>query len=322
MKKLIFIKNTKAATVIESLVAIGLVGFFVVIFSSTYTIVAMNAHLKHKSLAYNLVSEEIEALRSIPYSQLSNRENSDFIEVGYNQGNWAVQSFVSAPSSQNVFELTSPTGNPSGITGVSILPGFEYDDFTFELDFYIHSDSPSGWKTGSYLRYHDENNFYRIAIDQSNIVVNKKVNGTTSSINSEAKNFQTNTWYTLKVIVNDLTLNIYIDDILELTAVDNDHSFTDGKIALLGEDSVHANFDDVSVSNGSTQSWNFDSDSSGLVPDTWKRFGLYDLSFAISKLTIADYQGTYSDIKEITASIEWQEKGNTRIVKIQTLITK
>lgn len=70
-------------TIIESIVAIGLVGLFILIYSASYTAITSNQFLKHKSLAYNLAAEELEALRSTPFAKITNRTNGNFIETAY-----------------------------------------------------------------------------------------------------------------------------------------------------------------------------------------------------------------------------------------------
>jgi len=316
------ITNKKAATILESMVAIGLLGFFILIFGASYTIVTANTYLRHKNLAYHLAAEEIEAIRNTHFSQLTNRTNADFIEVAYNKGSWAVTSAASAPSSPNVYKLASVAGNPSGLTGLAAVPGFDYDDFTFETKVRALTGSPANWQVGIYFRYHDKNNYYRASFDSSNLYLDKKAAGAESSLDSKVKTFLPNTWYTLKVVASDNSFEIYINDILELSATDDDSSFSKGRFALLGMNSVHAQFDDLNIINGASKLWNFDSDTVGKVPSQWNRFSLYNLTQGTDKLTIEDNQPGFSDIKQVTARVEWKERGHLKSVELITLITQ
>lgn len=317
-----FFKNQHASTIIESIVAIGLASFFIGIFGVSYIATSFNQHLKFKNLAFNLVSEELEAIRATSYDQLSNRTNSDFIEVIYNIGSWSVQTNATAPSSPNTYMLTIPQGTPSGITGLATLPGFEYGNFTYESEIFVKSDSPSGWQAGLLARYHDVNNYYYVYFTATNLYLKEVVNGVETSLDSKIKNFSTDTWYTVKLVATNNSFEVFIDDISELTATDAENSFTQGRLALFGANSTHAYFDDVSVTTASTITWNFDSEAVNSIPTSWQRFGINDLPQGNTKLTIEEPEVGHSDLKKITARVEWQERGNTRNAEASTLITQ
>ncbi|MBU0597703.1 hypothetical protein KKF61_01750 [Patescibacteria group bacterium] len=314
--------NIFGNSLIESIVAISVVSFLIMIFAASYTIITTNKYLKHKNLALNLAAEEIEALRGIPISGLSNRTNGDFIEVPYNIGTWQVSASASAPSLPNVYSLNLPAAISTGITGIATVPGFDFDDYTFETQIKNLPDSPSNWRAGVLFRLHDINNYYKVYFNSTNLYVSKNVSGTETNLNSKLKSFSTNTWYELKIVALDNSFEIYIDDLLELSASDVDENFASGKIALLGINSIHAEYDDASITSGSAQTWNFDSDAVGTTPSQWKRFGLNDLPAGIGKLTIQDYEDTYSDIKDITARIEWTERNITKAVELKTLLAE
>lgn len=319
---LTFLKNQRASTIIESIVAIGLISFFISIFGVSYVATSFNQHLKLKNLAFNLVAEELEAIRNAPYDQLSNRTNNDFIEVIYNVGSWSVQTNATAPSLPNTYVLTIPQGTPSGITGLATLPGFEYANFSYESEIFVKSDSPANWQAGLFARYQDVNNNYFVYFTSTNIYLKKVVNGVETTLDSKAKTFLTDTWHDLKLEVADDVFIVYVNDISELTATDTDNSFTEGRLALLGTNSVHAFFDDVSVITASTTTWNFDSETVNSMPASWQRFGINDLSQGTAKLTIEEPETGHSDLKKIIVRVEWLEKGNTRNVEAITLITK
>ncbi len=138
---LTLLKNQRASTIVESIVAIGLSSLFISIFGVSYVATSFNQHLKSKNLAFNLVSEELEAIRNTPYDQLSNRANSDFIEVIYNVGSWSVQTNASAPSSPNTYVLNNTTGVYDRKLDGSVL--FDMGDF-FKRRIVVRHDS---WKT-------------------------------------------------------------------------------------------------------------------------------------------------------------------------------
>ncbi|XOU94803.1 MAG: family 16 glycoside hydrolase [Candidatus Kerfeldbacteria bacterium] len=308
--------NKQGFSIIESIVAISLVGFFVTIFGVTYTIISTSQFLKHKNLAYYLVLEEIEILRQLPFSQLTNQIDTDFIGVAYNQGSWLVQNHASAPSSPKTYFLNSPTGEIS----IASIPGFEYTDFTAEIKINIDNSSPSNWEAGLLARYSDAKNFYSIYLDSGNIYLTKTVDGVKSTIDSTVKVFSKSTWYTLKVVMTGNTFDVYINDILQINNTDNE--FNKGRLALLGTNSVLANFDNVSITTTSTKTWNFDSDTLGEIATAWQRFGINDLPNGTTNLTIEDDQPGFETLKKVTATIEWMEKNQSKSVELSTLINQ
>ena len=314
--------NQVGSIIIESVVAISLFSLVISLFGASYTIITSNQLLKNKSLAYNLASEELEALRNVSFTSLSNRTDSDFIEIAYNVGTWSVQQSGSAPSGTNVYNLTPPTGSPSGITGVAVVPSYSYNDFTFETEIKVLPDSPSGWEAGTAFRFHDSNNYYAVYFSSTNLYIVEVVDGVESALNSKTKIFSPNRWYTLKIVTLDNAFEAYIDDVLELTTSDTDSSFSNGKLALYGQDSVYAQFDSVSVTAPVSKLWNFDSDTVGEIASQWQRLNISALPSGTGKLTIENSEAGFDSIKKVTARIEWVERDNNRAVELKTLITQ
>ncbi len=309
-------------SLIESLVAIGLVLLLIIIFSASSTIILNNRSLRHTNLAYNLAVEEIEALRSIPFTELTNKTDAPLIEVAHNIGSWTVSAPSSPSSSPNVLELALPGTLLTGVTGTAIAPGFDYSNPTIEAQVKILPDSPSNWKTGFYIRYHDSANYYRVSFTSTVLYVDKIVNGIETTLDSESRLFAENTWHKLKVETSGSTFNVYVDDTLEMTIDDPGNSLNLGRIGLAGLNSTHAYFDDVSITGDTTQSWNFDADETGDMPSSWKRFGINDLPSGVGKLTIEDDQPGFSTLKNVTVVIEWKENENNRSVQLETMITQ
>ncbi len=313
--------NQVGSILIESIVAISLFGLVLSLFGASYTIITSNQLLKNKTLTYNLASEELEALRNVSFTTLTNRINSDFIEVAYNRGTWSIQQSGSAPSGTNVYNLTPPTGSPSGITGIAVVPGYSYGDFTFETEIKVLSNSPSGWKAGTAFRYHDSNNYYAVHFSATNLYIVEVVEGVESTLNSKAMIFSQNTWYALKIVTLSNAFEVYIDDVLELSTSDTDSSFSNGKLALYGQNSVHAQFDSVSITDPVSKLWNFDSDTVGKIASQWQRLNISDLPSGTGTVTIENSEAGFDTIKEVTARIEWIERDKNRAVELKPLIT-
>lgn len=300
--------------------AVGLVAFMLLIFQAGTTAILANSYIKHSSFAYNVAAEEIEAVRNMSYAKLTDRTNSPFIETAYNSGSWQVTSAVDAPSGNHVFNLSPVTAQtPSSLM---VIPGFDYSNFTVQSKIKILSGSPANWQAGLYFRYHDANNYYRAYYSSTNLYLEKRVNGVDTVLNSKAITFNTNTWYELKITAADTNFEIFINGASELTFTEATNDFTLGRLALLAANSGKAQFDDVIVTTAATQTWNFDADSVDSLPVTWQRFGLNDLPSGTGKLSIQNARAGFTDLKQITARVEWREKATTRFAEVTTYINQ
>ncbi len=314
--------NSKlGATIIESIVAIGLLSFFTAIFGTSYVLIATNNNYKFKTLAFYLAQEEIEALRSANFNNLTNRTAADFIDVTYNLGNWAVQSDNTAPSSPNTISFARKNVSETGISGFLSLPGFEYSNFTYLASIKINSNSPLDWKAGLALRYRDNNNYYSLNFNSSDISLDLVNAGVETNIGTEAQSFSINTWYDLKVIATNNAFDIYINDVLVLTATDSSSTFSEGRNGMFSYNDSEVRYDDISITQSGTLSWNFDGNNAGSLPVEWRRYGINNLPAGTSKLTITDPADGNGDIKEVTARVEWTHRSNTRYVELTTLIS-
>ena len=84
---------------------------------------------------------------------------------------------------------------------------------------------------------------------------------------------------------------------------------------------AHAEYDDVSVTAGSTTAWNFDADADGTVPVDWQRMSYADLPGGTGTVTISNYFGN-ADVKEAVVTITWTDAGQTRTAGGRTIISK
>ena len=300
--------------------ALALVSFLLLIFQAGTGAIMSNQYLKNKSLAYNLAAEEIEILRGTPYAQLTNRVEGNFTGVAYNIGTGSVASTADAPSNPNVFVQYPKENITTGISSKFFIPGFDYSDLTFEGKFKVFPNPPASWQIGVFLRYQDDDNYYFAYFTSSNLIIEKKLDGITATLNSKVMVFSANTWYSLKTIMTGSNIDVYINDTLQLSAVDATDIFSKGRLGHVGVDGPTIGTDDVSVITESTQSWNFDADPAGEMPKGWVRFGLSALPSGQTKLTIEDAQTGFSDIKKITARVQWQDRHNAHHVEIITYI--
>ena len=315
IRSALFVCNQKGVVFIEVIVAIAVIVVILVIYSASLRSLALNKKTRLMNLATSLISEELEAIRTIPFASLTNRIDAPFVGIAYNKGNFKVKKDTGT-SPPNVLNLSSST-NPTE-PQIALLPGGSYDDFTYEVKANVLSDSPTGWRVGVYFRYKDSQNYYSLYFSQDKIIMNKVIDGIPTSLYSSSQTFSTNTWYTLKIVTNEDTLTPYLNDNPLTTAI-TDYAFSYGSLALLGSNSVHAHFDDITLTTGSTTTWNFDADTVGDVPQGWERFSLYDLPGGEGKLTIENY---HDGIKKVQIEVIWEEEGKEKSVKFTTLVSE
>lgn len=312
------IHKTRGATLIELAVGIGLLMVLLIIVGSVTVIIGIDRANKHLSWATALAKEELEMVASQPFANLSNRTNASFAWVPYNYGTWRVITHGTAVSAPQVYELVGGAALTNSISGLALVPLSQATTITFQSSIQAASDSPAGWKTGIAFGMKDHDNYYRLRFSSSDLLLEKVTSGTASTLYSLVQSFTTNTWYTLKVVTTSTTIEVWLDGLLKNTYTG---TIDGGEMGLLGLSQVHALFDDVSITTGSTTAWNFDSDPVGAAPSSWSRFGLYDFYGANGTLTIADYNSA-TDNKQITVTITWPEIKGTRNVTLTTLKNK
>ena len=310
--------NQSGTSLIEVTAAIGIAGIMVMIVGAVSVLIAMDRGTKYRSWAASLAQEELETAFNQPFANLTNRANADFAWVPYNYGSWQVLTSASALSGTKVYELKNGSSLPNSISGLALAPFSQTTAMTYEASVRAVSDSPAGWRAGISFGIIDHNNYYRLTFSSTNLLLEQIASGTATTLYTLSQAFSANTWYALKAITTSASIQVWVDGLLKNTY---NGTILGGEIGLIGLSSVHAYFDDASITASGTASWNFDSDTAGIPPDSWSRFGLYDFPGASGKLTIADYGGD-PDIKQITARMEWPEFQGTRNVTLTTLKSK
>jgi len=310
--------NQSGTSLIEVTAAIGIAGIMVMIVGAVSVLIAMDRGTKYRSWAASLAQEELETAFNQPFANLTNRANADFAWVPYNYGSWQVLTSASALSGTKVYELKNGSSLPNSISGLALAPFSQTTAMTYEASVRAVSDSPAGWRAGISFGIIDHNNYYRLTFSSTNLLLEQIASGTATTLYTLSQAFSANTWYALKAITTSASIQVWVDGLLKNTY---NGTILGGEIGLIGLSSVHAYFDDASITASGTASWNFDSDTAGLPPDSWSRFGLYDFPGASGKLTIADYGGD-PDIKQITARMEWPEFQGARNVTLTTLKSK
>jgi hypothetical protein len=152
-------------------------------------------------------------------------------------GNWVISNH----------EYTST----SGFDALVIAGSSNWTNYTLEVtvkpinygEFFYHSPR-------IVFYYKDSNNYYELALnkgDTKNIVLRKVVNGTSILLTINSSNVSEGKSYKVKVILDNLHISIYVDNILKIDFIDSNGTAS-GKIGLRSGGNGKHHFDNVSVS--------------------------------------------------------------------------
>lgn len=305
-------------TLIEIIVVIALVAVLVGILASSLDSVPLVRDSALRTRAYALLEEEMVRLKEVPSNELTNRANARFAGLLYNRGAWYVSK--SAPqSAPHVLTLgASASLIANDVSGSLKVPVDTASDFILQTSIRIEDNLPSNWRAGIFFRARDLENQYRIVILRNRLRVEKFVNGAITELSSNPVTIDAGRWYILRVRASGATIETRLNGALISQVTDSE--FGSGYLGFISLFGALFDLDDISLSLERSFSWNFDNDEAGLLPNSWRDFGVYELPRGVDFLTIANYLGR-SDIKHVTAQIDWQENNATSSARLETLIS-
>lgn len=340
---------------IDAILSLSMVTIIILIYAGLVSVHDLNRRVIFRAQAAAIADEEVNAIKRLDVSTLTDQTNGAFINVLYNAGNWGLTTDSAnldgssnpcpPPTSglhcgANVLQLSGSTGI-SGTSGRFLFPAGAYGDATLQASWKVFSDSPAGWGVGFLFRTQDNSNTYRLRVAATgtdldpgtsgtqNFVLDKIVGGTSAVIFSKASvTFSTNTWNSLKVVLVGSSIKTYVNGNQQDSGALTDTAFTTGPAALLGWAGVHAEVDDVQTITTATSRWNFE--GAAVLPAAWTRLGLNDLPDGTPKtfednglLTIAPYPNTNSTtLKKITINIQWKQAGSSASYTTSALVGK
>ncbi len=309
----------KGFTLIETIIVIAILGAVLATLATAALSIRLLGSSSKRAEAWSLIEQELSALRSLSFSELTTRTNTRFLGVLHNRGEWLIKTEIGAPSASNVLALNKLPPIYKNFSGLIAVPSLAASNFTLRAMIKLPASSSPNWGTGFLARARDLENHYRVLFKQNSIKVESEHNGTTTELSSNSVITALDTWYKLEVQGSTSTIKVYLNDLLirEL----NDQTFEFGQFALFGANDAEPLFDDVTIITNTTTVWGFDNDTLGKTPNGWKAASPYDLKTGTDLLTINDYLDD-SSIKHIKAQIDWQENNTTSTVKIETLISQ
>lgn len=153
-------------------------------------------------------------------------------------GTWTVQGAVYS-------------GQASGGNSYALAGDAAWTDYTLEAKVNVTNNVNGNKDAGLVFRYVDEDNHYVLYLkndDRSGrkMELVKVVNGVKTTLDHASPSVAADTFYTYKVVLDGDTIEVYQDDVLQLSATDN--AFSAGKIGARVYANTLAYFDDVLVS--------------------------------------------------------------------------
>ncbi|MBI3572662.1 MAG: DUF1080 domain-containing protein [Candidatus Kerfeldbacteria bacterium] len=332
-------------TLLDSVLALFIVGIAIAIFATLTGARAINRQTTFRSEAAALADEELNALKRLDVTTIGDQTSGAFKNILYSAGSWKIitdNANSGSHTTPNVVELAKNSTITNGVSGRLLFPAAMYGDATLQAKFYVASDSPAGWAVGYYLRATDATNTYRVRVASAttdldlgksltqNVVLEKVVGGSATVLLSPSSTvaFATNSWNTVQVVMTGSSLSLFINGTQVGSASITDTTYSTGPATLAGWNGVHAEVDDVQTTVGATTTtWNFD--GSSLLPVAWIRLGLNDLPDSTPNtfddnglLTTSAYPNANSTtLKQAKITVQWLS-GSLRSYTTTDLIGK
>ena len=313
-------RDSAGFTLMETLIAVAMTAVILAIFTSTTSSIVFLRKAGYTVQAADFVREELDSLRTLPYAELINRTNGDFLALSLTRGPWQVKTVTSPPSGTKALAMETAQYALNHETAMLVWPGNYHKDIDYSAKIDVLSTSPNGWSAGITFHYRDPDNNYRFRYTSGGLALDRVYHGTATTVWSQSLTYSTNTWYTLRVVTTGTSIALYKNGSLLTTVTEG--TFSTGDVGVVTLDGALVYVDDVSLTeSAATTTYNFDSDAVGSLPTAWQRFNYFDLPSSQASLTIADYLGD-TKIKQVTATISYQELGVTKTVSGTTLIAK
>ena len=298
MMRFLFIPR-KGMTLIEVVIGLVLVSMMVVGFGVSLVAATYAQNIKYRNMAQALADEQLAVLQTYAASSLPIQNLGSLVGVLFSKGTWSVVADGTAPSAANAFEAV-PTG-ASGLTADYPLPKNAYGNFTFSAKMKEVTGAPAGWQMGILFRSADTQNGYQLYLTATNLYLKKVVNGTATTLYSDARSISTNSWQTLGVVTNGSSIDIKLNGSTVTSVTDATYSVGKAALAAWGGGTVH--YDDVIMDS---DTWNFDTTAVSAVPDDWSRFGLASIPSGTATLTTGQLYGD-ADFVKATVNMGWND---------------
>ncbi len=321
-------RTRPGSLLIDAVLGLFVVGFMIILVGTFVSARETNRRALFRTQAAALADEQLNTLRRLDVTALSNQTNGTFINTLYNAGSWQVVPDAGVGhSAPNVLELAKNSIS-NAVSGRMLLPAGTYTDATIEARWLLSADSPANASIGYLFRSNDSANGYRLRFARTatdldpttggtqNVYLEKLISGTATRIDSRTTTIAVDTWYSIRIVTNGSNTSIYLNGTQLGSGPFIDTTYTDGAAALLGWNGAHALVDDVQIIANATENWDFDADT--VVPAAWVRLGLNDLPDSTTTtfddnglLTISTWPvgSNTTTLKQASITIRWLTNG-------------
>jgi len=124
----------------------------------------------------------------------------------------------------------------------------EMANFSLGTEVKVLASSGTAWEAGLILRYHDQDNFYQLALGQNHIVFRKVVNAVPNELYAQPAGVEPGNYYYIGAECYDNNIKLWFEDVIICDL--DDTTFTNGSAGLyvFDEDQpASVNFDDVTI---------------------------------------------------------------------------
>jgi hypothetical protein len=147
---------------------------------------------------------------------------------------------IDDPDQGKVYEGVTPgTGLALAVTDIGA------DDFFYESMFKVDPVSGPGFFIGLMFRFQDPQNHYIIFCSNNSMALIEVFAGGWTTIDTTARAFQLDTWYSLAVECCDENIKVYVNS--ESTPMFDvmNNTFSGGRMGLFAEHNTTVRFDDI-----------------------------------------------------------------------------
>lgn len=301
-------------SIIEVLISLGLTSLLFLVMLSFFSVSVLKNHSRFTVEANAIASTELEGVRAIPFSTITNRSAVSFFTELYTLGSWSVQAGTS----------NQLQGTPSGSTGTTSrmrIPVDGHGDYSAETTVTVSAGAPSGWGAGLIIRAQESDRLYRYYLTANALVLDKVEPAGTTTLSSTAYAVSFGTPITLGLTVTGTQFSLTANSLTIATPTDANASWDNGESGLIILNGATATFDDVTIDGTVVTDGDFESTPVGALSDSWAFLQPNSLPSGSGTITIADYNGE-DTLKEVTATVSWKEDQRDRTLSLTTLISR
>jgi hypothetical protein len=223
----------------------------------------MHTFSKRLAIALSVIATTMPASAATIVDDFSTMPVGTCIDDGRTIGSWlfvydgyGCNAFVAPAGNTTLLEQPEVATQPSETHGSLVVGPATTGDVTVQVDMATSrqlrtGSAPNTWEVGWLLwHYTDDVHFYYVILKPNGWEIGKEDPAYPGAqrflATGSSLQFPIGQWYRVRVVQSGGTIQLFVNDLLIATAVDNDSPYTGGRIGLYTEDS-ESYFDNVVV---------------------------------------------------------------------------